>query len=129
VTGTVPTQFGSRFNGVASLELFHKEAAEAMRELGVANVVLYPVNPEGVWVMRSDSMTEMAEQTGGREFYGSNDVAALVRGAMDDAREGYALTFVPKNYLEDGSFHNLRLTTSWRGVELRYRPGYVADRR
>jgi len=77
--------------------------------------------------MRSDSMTEMAEQTGGKEFYGSNDVGALVRGAMDDAREGYLLTFVPKDYLEDGSFHNLRLTTWRKHVELRYRPGYVAD--
>jgi hypothetical protein len=34
---------------------------------------------------------------------------------------------VPKDYREDGSFHILRLTTSRRGVELRYRPGYVAD--
>ena len=128
VTTPVPTQFAARAYGVASLELFHKEAAEAMRELGAANVVLYPVDPGGVLTMRSDSMTEMAEQTGGKEFYGSNDVGALVRGAMDDAREGYLLTFVPKDYLEDGSFHNLRLTTWRKHVELRYRPGYVADR-
>ena len=128
VTTPVPTQFAARANGVASLELFHKEAAEAMRELGAANVVLYPVDPGGVLTMRSDSMTEMAEQTGGKEFYGSNDVGALVRSAMDDAREGYLLTFVPKDYLEDGSFHNLRLTISRKHVELRYRPGYVADR-
>jgi len=128
VTSNVPTQFAARSNGIASLELFHKEAAEAMRELGVSNVVLYPINPGGVLTMRSDSMTEMAEQTGGKEFYGSNDVGALVRGAMDDAREGYALSFVPKDYVEDGSFHNLRLTTSRKQVVLRYRPGYVADR-
>jgi hypothetical protein len=46
---------------------------------------------------------------------------------MDDMREAYLLTVVPKDYREDGSFHILRLTTSRRGVELRYRPGYVAD--
>jgi VWFA-related protein len=129
VTLPVPTQFAVRSNGVVVLELLHKDAAEAMRKLGVSNVVLYPINPGGVLTFRSDSMTEMAEQTGGKEFYGSNDIGALVRGAMDDAREGYSLTFVPRDYAEDGSFHSLRITTSRKSVGLRYRPGYVADRR
>jgi hypothetical protein len=39
------------------------------------------------------------------------------------------LTFVPKDYVEDGSFHGLRITTLRKGVTLRYRPGYGADRR
>ena len=45
---------------------------------------------------------------------------------MDDLREGL-LTFVPNDYLNDGTFHNLLLTTSRRGVKLRYRLGYFAD--
>jgi VWFA-related protein len=108
-------------------EYFHAEVVQAMRELAAANVVLSPVIASGVGVFNPDSMLEMAEQTGGRVFSGSNDVAALARDAMDDMREAYLLTFVPKDYREDGSFHILRLTTSRRGVELRYRPGYVAD--
>ena len=121
VSAAFPTQ--------VAMTVFHREAAEAMRELGVADVVLYPISPEGVrGAKQLDSMMEMAAPTGGRVFHGSNDVAALVRGAMDDAREGYLLTFVPKDYLEDGSFHNLRITSSRKGVDLRYRPGYVADR-
>jgi VWFA-related protein len=127
VSGVVPTQFAAVVNGVPASEDFHKEVAVAMRELGAANVVLTPVIPSGVKVISSDSMMEMAEQTGGTVFAGSNDVSALARAAMDDMREGYVLTFVPKDYREDGSLHNLRLTTSRRGVELRYRPGYVAD--
>jgi VWFA-related protein len=125
-----PTQFTTLGVGGAAPapEFFHIEAARAMRELGIANVALYPISPEGLNPLNPDSMTEMAEPTGGRALFGSNDVSALVRAAMDDAREGYVLTFVPKDYQEDGSFHDLSLKTSRKGVELRYRPGYVADR-
>lgn len=41
--------------------------------------------------------------------------------------DGYVLTFVPRDYLDDGSFHELRVKTSRRHVELHYRMGYVAD--
>lgn len=40
--------------------------------------------------------------------------------------DGYVLKFVP-GYREDRSFHELRVETSRRQVELHYRIGYLAD--
>ena len=74
-------------------------------------------------------MEEVAELTGGRAFHDDNGIGAhaLARSAPDDAREGYVLTYTPNNYREDGSLHKVLLRTSRKGVELRYRPGYVAN--
>jgi VWFA-related protein len=109
----------------------HQEMERAARELAAAKVKLNPVDPRGL--MGSFDMTgigimkELAEPTGGRVFYGSNDTTALVQGALEDSRMGYVLTFAPKDYREDGSFHSLSLKTSRKGVELSYRAGYVAS--
>ena len=106
----------------------HQELERAMRELAAAKVRLYPVDPEGLMGGSGiGTMMELAEPTGGRVFYGSNDTTALVQAAMDDSHEGYVLTFAPAEYREDGSFHDLRLKTSRKGVELTYRPGYTAS--
>ncbi len=104
----------------------------AMRELAAAKLMLYPVDARGVLAsvqanVNVGSMQELAEQTGGRAYYNDNDTAVLVRAALDDSREGYVLTYAPRDYRQDGSAHQVRLKTSRKGVELRYRPGYFAD--
>ena len=110
----------------------HQDVSGAMRKLTSAGLVLYAIDPRGVVLSSAaeandDTMKELTEQTGGRTFYNDNDVASLVRAALDDSREGYVLTYKPRDYREDGSFHTVRLRTTRKGVELRYRPGYFAD--
>jgi VWFA-related protein len=130
ISDAFPLQFNSMVGRQPLLNLFHKETEQAMRELAAADVALYPVSPHGLsislamdWV---DSMLEMAEPTGGRAFYANNDIGALIRAALDDSRESYLLTYVPTGYREDGSFHQIQLKTTRKGVQLRYRPGYFA---
>jgi VWFA-related protein len=110
----------------------HQALENAMAELADAKVKLLAVDARGVPTARTayvnvQTMEEMAEPTGGRAYYYNNDTAALVEAALDDSHEGYLLTFAPKKYREDGSLHVLRLKTSRKGVELRYRPSYVAS--
>jgi VWFA-related protein len=110
----------------------HQGIESAMRELAAAKLMLYPVDARGILAsfqatVNVDSMKELAEQTGGRVFYNDNDTGALVRAALDDSREGYVLTYAPRDYRQDGSAHQVRLKTARKGVELRYRPGYFAD--
>jgi VWFA-related protein len=105
----------------------HQEMERVAHELAVAKVKLFPVDPGGLsggWI---GTMQELAEPTGGKVFYGSNDTTALFQAAMDESQQGYVLTFAPKGYREDGSFHYLSLKTSRKGVELSYREGYVAS--
>lgn len=100
-----------------------------VRKLAAAKVIVYPVDPRGLTLgpVKNDPATEIARQTGGRAFSQSNDVAKLVRTAIDDSREGYVLTYAPTNYREDGALHQVVLKTSRPAVDLRYRPWYFAD--
>ena len=106
--------------------MFHGEVMKAVRELVASNVALYPINPVGL-EGSIDDILELAALTGGKAFYGSNDVTGMAEAAIQSTGDGYVLTFVPTGYREDGSFHELRVETSRRQFELHYRIGYVAD--
>jgi VWFA-related protein len=114
-------------SGGFPLTKFHGEVMKGVRELVAANVALYPVNPEGLLPGNTDDLRELAALTGGKAFYGGNDVTGMAEAAVKSLADGYVLTFVPTGYREDGSFHQLRVETSRRNVELHYRIGYVAD--
>jgi VWFA-related protein len=109
------------------LNVLRGELMKAVRALVAANVALYPISPEGLEPDSTDNIVELAALTGGKAFYGSNDVAGMAQAALKFTGDGYVLTFVPTDYREDGSFHQLRVETSRRQVELHYRIGYVAD--
>jgi VWFA-related protein len=130
VSSCFPTRFTSRSGGAMLPEDFAFEVARDMRKLVAAGVALYPVSPQGLKPAYPDSMREMAERTGGKAFLLSNDVAGLVRAAVDEPSENYLVTFAPTDDdahdKDDGSYHEVRIVTSRRGVDLRYRPGYIA---
>jgi hypothetical protein len=48
-----------------------------------------------------------------------------VAGRTGTGRAGR--TYARRDYRQDGSAHHVRLKTSRKGVEQRYRPGYFAD--
>lgn len=111
---------------------------EVSRQLRDAKVRMYPIDSRGLIAclvlpcpapvyLPIGMMQELAAQTGGRAFYDSNALATLARSALDDARQGYLLTYAPSNYHPDGLAHTVELHVSRKGVELRYRSGYVAD--
>jgi VWFA-related protein len=131
-----PLQIEERggYGGTLGSESFHNEAAQTMRELNAANVSLYPVDARGLAMssrayINIATMQELAAQTGGKAYYNSNGLTSMVRAALDDSRDSYVLTYAPSDIQDDGRFHSIRLRTSRRGVQLRYRPGYYADAR
>jgi VWFA-related protein len=116
----------------------HKDIETATHALASSNVILFPIDARGLIAcpggacppevnLAIASMEEVAELTGGRAFHDDNGISALARAALDDSREGYVLTYTPNNYKQDGSSHKVQLRTSRKGVELRYRPGYIAN--
>jgi VWFA-related protein len=118
--------------GFRVLSRFHPDVQDAMRDLAAAKLMLYPIDARGVLAGQgfasAQALAEFAGQTGGRVYSNSNDTAAFLRAALDDSREGYVLTYAPRDYKQDGSAHQVQLKTDRKGVQLRYRPGYVADR-
>jgi VWFA-related protein len=73
-----------------------------------------------------DTMRLMADRTGGKAFYGTNNISGAIRRAMDDARVTYTLGYYPEHVNWNGSFHNIKVSVKISGAEVRARTGYFA---
>jgi hypothetical protein len=73
-----------------------------------------------------DTMRLLAERTGGKAFYGTNDISGAIRRAMNDSRATYMLGYYPATVKWDGSFHELKVKVAAPGAEVHVRSGYFA---
>jgi VWFA-related protein len=73
-----------------------------------------------------ETMQVMAEWTGGRAFYNSNDIQGALRQASQDAEVTYTLGFYAEEKELDGSYHELKVKIARKGADVRYRKGYFA---
>jgi VWFA-related protein len=73
-----------------------------------------------------ETMKVLAERTGGKAFYGSNNLSDAIQRAIDDSRVSYTLGFYPVNAKWDGSFHNIKVRVRTPGAKVRSRTGYFA---
>ena len=73
-----------------------------------------------------DTMQELAEATGGKAFYNTNDLAGAIRTAMEDSTVTYTLGFYPDSSALDGKFHEVKVHVNRKGLNTRYRKGYIA---
>jgi VWFA-related protein len=132
---------------------FTREMDAAMRALNNAGVAVYPVDARGLMVMpgfsaesgraptpmtlasglraiRSpiETMQELADRTGGRAAYNTNDLGRAVRRAIDDARLTYMLGYYPSDDAQDGRFRNIKVKVNRANLDVRHRKGYFAMR-
>jgi VWFA-related protein len=73
-----------------------------------------------------DTMNILAERTGGRASYNSNDIQGAIRRAIDDSRVTYVLGFYPGHGQWNGKFHEIKIKLRRPGTNIRYRRGYFA---
>lgn len=73
-----------------------------------------------------DTMRLLAEWTGGKAFYNSNDIRGAVKQATEDAEVTYTLGFYADEKDLDGSYRELKVKVARKGVDTRYRKGYFA---
>ena len=147
ISGGIPIQIGLERIGVADRENFSLANSGApgavgdmsglARELNRANMAIYPVDVHGIDVKDSaaafflrqnlrDTFRLLADKTGGKAFYGTNDVAGAIGSAFEDGRYTYTLGFYPDHGQWDGKFRDIRIHLAVPGAELRYRRGYFA---
>jgi len=137
-------------------ENFSDDVRKAARALAAADIAVYPVDARGLLGSAMgansddldahigdptdtdahlptrgapealDTMKLLAERTGGRAFYGSNDIAGAIRRAMDDSRVTYTIGFYAEAVKWDGSFHELKVRVAVPGAEVHSRSGYFA---
>ncbi|HMC31386.1 MAG TPA: VWA domain-containing protein [Candidatus Angelobacter sp.] len=72
------------------------------------------------------AMQEMADRTGGRAFYNTNDIDGSVRKSIDDGSTYYTLAYYPENKNWNGKFRKIQVKVDRPGIKLRYRLGYYA---
>ena len=73
------------------------------------------------------SMQTVAQETGGKAFFNSNDLKAAVESALEDGSSYYTIAYIPAALKLDGSFHRFKVTVDQGGDKLAYRDGYYAD--
>src|SRR5258706_5995483 len=131
---------------------FNEETTRVARAMNDANIAIYPVDarglmpnpmmsasigspgprgsmqpPKAVFIPpNQDTMQILADRTGGKAFYNTNDLTGAVRNAVNDARVTYTLGFYPVSDEWDGKFHEIKVKVARSGVDVRYRKGFVA---
>jgi len=135
---------------------FDRDIVRAGQVLTDANVAVYPVDARGLLgsdigsadndsgqgasspldpdthgqtrtaATNLDTLRLMADRTGGKAFYGTNNIAGAIRHAMDDSRLSYTLGYYPEHIKWDGSFHDIKVSVKRSGAQVRARTGYFA---
>jgi VWFA-related protein len=72
------------------------------------------------------TMNSVADQTGGKAFYNTNNLEKAIRESMDDGSTYYTLGYYPENKAWDGRFRKIAVKVNRPGVKLHYRQGFFA---
>jgi VWFA-related protein len=137
---------------------FDADIARATRALNDADIAVYPVDARGLITvpkvmtaqtnglikpgkigalplaslipMGMDTMRVMADNTGGRPYYNTNDIQHAIRDALDDSEVTYTLGFYADSSTLDAQFHKLKVVVDRKDrkhLDVRYRKGYMAN--
>jgi VWFA-related protein len=103
---------------------------EATRRIPASPVFGIPSSPDKtLWVTNlvDLGMHHIAQETGGRAFYNTNDLKGALRTALDDSEITYTLGYYPSHGQWDGRYRSIKVRVNIPGVEVRHRQGYFAS--
>lgn len=149
VSDGIPIQLGDDRIGVPDRDNFSFDNSNASSGAGAGNLsglarilnrvdmAIYPVDAGGIDVDDSasafsvrqdqrDSFRILADKTGGKALYGTNDITAAMTSAVEDGRYTYTLGYYPDHGVWDGKFRAIKIKASVLDSRLRYRRGYFA---
>jgi len=95
----------------------------ALDMLARNNPTAYPVR---ISVVEHGTMDSLAEGTGGKSFYNTNDLAGAALQAIDAGSNYYAIGYTPTYANEDTRRHTINVAVDQPGLTLLYRTGYHA---
>jgi VWFA-related protein len=75
-----------------------------------------------------ETLSTLADDTGGKAFFDSNDFSGVFSQVQKDTSAYYVLGFTSSNSLKDGHFRHLKVQLNRQDVKLEYRSGYYAGR-
>ena len=122
--------------------------AEANRAEASAQIAIYPISlmgldasgmgPEAHGMTGTQQLffaraamhtmlNNLADTTGGRAFYGTNDFAGALQRGFEDGANYYSLAYEPQNKNWNSQFRKISVKLAERGYSLTYRRGYYAQ--
>ncbi len=75
------------------------------------------------------TIDELAAETGGRAFHGTNDLTGALQQSLADGSHYYTLAYVPQNTKWDGSYRKLEIKAKTPGLKVHNRKGYYGEPR
>jgi hypothetical protein len=98
-------------------------------------VAISPIDPSGVSFLVSQFggtsrrllAQEVAEQSGGRAYFNSNDLPGRLAEAIEEGSRYYTIAYAPPRRKPDGHFHRISIDVDIPGTRLAYRRGYNAE--
>lgn len=75
-----------------------------------------------------DTLTTLAEDTGGRAFFDRNDFTEVFTQVVKDTTAYYLLGYSSSNTVQDGRYRRIRVRVNRPDLRLEYRSGYFAPR-
>jgi VWFA-related protein len=92
--------------------------------LDAVGVSMYPVYDR---MLTNETLDTFVDMTAGRTYAG--DVKAAIPDALQAMLFSYTAAYLPAPKSWDGKFHNIRLTTARKGIQLQSERGYIATPR
>jgi VWFA-related protein len=115
-------------DGMDNLSLHTRDEALAMAQR--AEVTLYTIstNRSGHSTRGDRVLQFLAEETGGRTFFpfSASDLATNFQEISRELRSQYSLAYVSTNPARDGTFRQITLQPTEKGVRIRSKSGYFA---
>ncbi len=107
-------------------------------ELEAGRIAMYPIDVRGLLVEAPRGgydglwyehvmMNNAAEATGGRAVYNRNFVAQTTQHLIDASNDFYTLSYSPRDFSYDNSWHKVKVILNGTSYNLSYRRGYFAD--
>ncbi len=140
-----PTTSRFLFNsGRESNNDLRNEIKKSIGKLNRNNVTVYSINTRGLYTPGDntgmsnmgqnnsdllkdfqDSMVQMAQETGGISFHNSQNFKIGFDQVLTDLGQQYLLCYSPPQHKTPGDYHKIKVVCKKKGVELRYRAGYL----
>jgi VWFA-related protein len=154
-TGRIPmtrmgTGFGNPFGDGMTVTDSADESKELTDVLSVSRIAVYPVDTYGLVVgpgfsaarggmpaMRGGTrgipgfenhanMDEIAEQTGGRAYYNTNDFTRVIGDVARTSSNYYTVAYATTNTKWNGEYRKIKITVDRPDVQLLHKEGYYA---
>jgi VWFA-related protein len=151
-TGRIPMTrlgfgFGNPFGDGMTVSDSEDESKELTDVLSVSRIAVYPVDTFGLVAepgfsaarggrpaMRGGipgftnhaNMDEIAEQTGGKAYYNTNDFTRVIGDVARTSSNYYTVAYATTNAKWNGEFRKIKITVDRSDVQLLHKEGYYA---